>query len=131
MFEHVTDLSYQRNWKQAVGFYLVYLLILSLSAGVIVIIYLALTGGLPVAKIKSADEGFRNGLEIAKNVVPWIVPSVSIILAGLVIRAKKLYTAVAFVCVVLSVALSVFGAIFSLIPITYMTTLPKSAPKEK
>ena len=126
MFGHITDFAFQRTRKQALGFYLTYLLVLALLSGIIVFLYLFLTGSLPVPKVKSLAEGISNGQDIARHIVPYVIFLASMALAGLLIRAKNLYTVIGFSCVLLAALLSNFGALLSLVPIAYLTTLPKS-----
>ena len=126
MFENLTDLSFQRTRKQAIGFYLVALLVGTVSTALAVIVYLAVTGSVPLPKSRDFAEGLRIGQEMGKGVVPFIVFLISTTLGILIIRAKKTYTSLTVGCVILAAVLSVIGALFSFIPVAYLTTLPKS-----
>jgi hypothetical protein len=128
MFEKITDLSFERSWKQAIGFYLVCLLtvtLLALVIGIIDLIYLTSTGILP-----KSPEALQAGHEFGKKIFPLFAAS-STVIALLIIRAKKAYSATALITVFVAAVLSAFTFIFvALIPAACLTTLPKSTPPQ-
>jgi len=125
MFEKLTDFSFQRTRKQAVGFYLASMVGASVLAAIVVIIYLRVTGvHLPQGMDIDGSIQIIQGLE--KGVVPIVVFLISTALAILVARAKGIYNRVTIGCIFLAAILSIVGALFSLIPVAYLTTLPKS-----
>ena len=136
MFEHLTDLSYKRNRKQAIGFYLALLLAGSILTAIIVFIYLHVTGAAPPLQKgqgfhASYLESMRTIQGMEQGVVPFVVFLISTAMAILIVRAKKVQGRVVLLCVVLAAALSILGALFSFIPVAYLTTLPKSAGQGK
>jgi len=127
MFEKLTDLSFERNWKQAIGFCLVFflsLILLSLVIGIVNFTYISLVNGLP--KVPVANQaGFAFGEKIIL-----LLKFLSTAVAILTVRAKKAYSVPALIGVFLAAGLSISSFfIFSLIPIAYLTTLPKSTPQ--
>ena len=123
MFEKITDLSFERNWKQAIGFCLAFLFALVLTAlviGIINVVYMSLAGGLP----KDNAVAMQAGHAFGKEVIP-VLEFLTTAVALLIVRAKKAYSAIALGCVVLAAVLSVYNMLFSLVFIGYLTTLPK------
>lgn len=129
MFEKITDLSFQRTRKQAVGFYLASMVGASVLAAIVVIIYLRVTG-VHLPQGMDIDGSIRVIQELEKAVVPLVVFLISTALAILVVRAKGIYNRVTIGCILLAAILSIVGALFSLIPVAYLTTLPKSVSRE-
>jgi len=126
MFENLADLSFQRSTKQATGFYLVSMLGTSVLTAVILIVYLYATGvHLPQGRDIAGSIQIIQGME--KTTVPLVVLLISTALVLLIMRAKKAYNRAGIICVVLTVLLSAVGALFSLIPVAYLTTLPKKS----
>jgi hypothetical protein len=126
MFEHITDLSFQRTSKQALGFYLASMVGASILTAIIVIIYLYATG-VPLPKGMDIAGSIRIVQGLEKAVVPIIVCLISTALAILIVRAKGIYNRITIGCIFLTALLSIIGALFSLIPVAYLTTLPKSS----
>lgn len=123
MFEHLTDLSFQRSRKQAVGFYLVWLLAGSILTIVALEIYRRAMG-LHIVKGEGVA-GIRNMIMELMPVAVRVVFVISTLLAALIARAKKAYNAKATLCIVLAALLSLTGAFLAFIPVAYLTTLPK------
>jgi len=130
MFERLTDLSFQRTRKQAVGFYLASLFSGCIFTAVILFIYVHVNHIVVMPKGKGFQENFSAGLVTVQvmgtGIVHFIIFAISTILAALVARAKNAYNGVSLVCIILTAVLS-FAAVLSFIPIAYLTTLPKSA----
>ena len=127
MFEKLTDLSFQRNWKQAVGFYLVALL-----AGAVLLVVVGNTYLFIIGHGILPNPKDRNDVINTMNAVrPAIVATLlllSVGLSALIVKAKKAarnWTAIG--CIFTAAVLSIVGAPFSLIPVAYLTTLPKSS----
>ncbi len=110
MFKKLTEFSYKRNWKEAVGFYLSYLLmglILGFIAG-------ALFG--IIMPNRNLSEGLKIGV---------IVGAIyTLIISSIVLVQRKLYKNFGWIILtLLSVILTIFGgAILGLIIPAFMTT---------
>lgn len=118
IFSHLTDLSFNRDWKQAIGFYIAYFVAIVLLAGVLGAVLGLATGN------DSFDFGFSIG-----NIVA-IVCSLGLAFAVLV--QKNLTNQFSYLLLaLLAGVLAVFsGAIGGLIPAAFFTTR-KSAKKKK
>ena len=127
MFEKLFDFSFQRSRKQAIGFYIVWLLAGSLLTAVVVEIYIRFNGSEPLPKGLDFAGAVRALQGISGAVVPSFIFLFSTVMASLIVRAKNAYNRVGMTCVFLAAILSVTGAILSLIPVAYLTTLPKSS----
>lgn len=113
MFQHLTDFSFKRTPSQAVGFYLCYLLLIILAAG--------LVAGI-TSMINPAMDSFEEGARVG-GIVAVIAVTV---LAILVVVKKKLANFTHLLLIVVSGMLAVFGGgLFGLIPVAWMTTIPK------
>jgi hypothetical protein len=112
MFRRLTDFGHERSLTQAVGFYLVYL-VLGIALG-------ALLGGL--AGLMFKDFGFDAGLMIGAALAVVSCP----LLSFAILRAKGLLSNVMLLLVaVLSVAgAAVGGLILGLIFVAFLTTRP-------
>ena len=114
MFKNLTNFSYKRNWKEAVGFYLAYFLVGLILGGI---------GG-ALSGIQSGastfDEGFRSSLGVGAMVA--IV--YCLIIACLVLAQRKLYKNFGYVILaLLSAVLAAFGGLlWGLIIPAFMTT---------
>jgi len=113
MFNKLIDFSYKRSGKEALGFYLAYLLLSILLGGLVGGVY-----GLVVG-IKG-PEGFQTGIRAGH-----VISILLIIMLSVVILCKQKLSA-HFVCWLLAlaaVALTLFfGVIFGLIPLAFLTT---------
>lgn len=110
MFSNLTDLSYTRNFKQAVGFYIAYLILIVIAA--------ALLGGLfgVVAGNNSFDAGVNVGTYLA------VIFSVTISFA--ILYKKKLIGN--FVYLIIAIAAGVLalfgGGLLGIIPAAFLST---------
>ena len=122
MFKNLTSFSYKRNWKEAVGFYLVYLIlgvILSgIIAGIIGPIILLGFRNLDISQAKS--QGFATGQQIGTYTIIMFV----LIISGLLLKSKKLFKNFWYlVLALLGVILTVFGGLLlGLIIPAFITT---------
>lgn len=106
-------LAFQLNWWQAVIFYVVGMtLTVAISFG-IVYAHLYLTHTEIIEK---------KVLQIRLTAIVFVI---STLVAWLLVEAKGIYNRKTIGCLVAAAALSVPGAIFSYLPIAYLTTLPK------
>jgi len=127
MFEKLTDFSFQRSRKQAIGFYIVWLVGGSIITAFFVDIYIRFFSGVPMPKGMDIAGAVRALQSIGKSVVPVVILVFSTVMALIITGAKKAYNRVGLACVLLAAALSFVGLIFSMIPVAYLTTLPKSS----
>lgn len=110
MFKNLTDLSYKRNTKEAIGFYLAYLLLVAIAA-------MIAGGGLGIA---TGNNTFDYGYKVGN-----VVAIVSCLLLSFVILNKKnLLSNFGFVLVaLLSGVVAMFGGgLLGLIPTAYLST---------
>lgn len=111
MFANLTDLSFNRTTKQAIGFYLAYFLLIILVAGL-----LGAIAGIISGETTSA---YSLGLKIGN--ITAIIGSVGLSL--LVVNKKKLKDFKYIFLVLLAGLFAVFlGALLGLIPAAYLTT---------
>ena len=117
MFTHLTDFKFRRTTKQAVGFYIVYLMGTVLLAGLISYIYMSMSG----QSFSPEDESFSAGARVGSKVVMVIV----LILSILILNAKKLtHNSRSIIIVLIAVAFTfVGGGLLGFIPVAYLTTL--------
>jgi uncharacterized membrane protein YoaK (UPF0700 family) len=100
MFKNLTDLSYKRNWKEAIGFYLAYLL-LGFILGAVAGAFMAAQSG-----ATTFDQGFNQGVSIGAMVGI----AYSLIVACALLWKKKLYKNFGYVLLALvSGILAAFG----------------------
>jgi len=110
MFKNLTDLSYKRTTKEAVGFYIAYLLIFMIAGAI---------GGVLFLNVENS-ESFAAGVNIGSK----ISIILSIIISFSVIYAKKISNNFGYIILALiSPILAAFGGgLLALIPIAYLTT---------
>lgn len=111
MFTELTNFGYERTGKQAVGFYLAYLLMAILIG--------ALLGGLVGAFTELED------MSVAARVGAAGAFIIVLVLGGLIIQAKGLQGSLAAIMLVLLAGiLTLFaGALGGLLPIAYLSTV--------
>ncbi|MBU0978798.1 hypothetical protein KKF92_03170 [Patescibacteria group bacterium] len=116
MFKQLTDFGFQRNKKQALGFYLAYLLLIMLVGGVV-------AGVLFPSDVSTVEDGFAVGATIGAKVGPILVLAIAV----LVLKGKNFFSKFNYIILsILAGLLSLFGGgLLGLIPIAYMTTKPK------
>ena len=118
MFKKLNDFSYERNWKEAVGFYLAYLLfgiILGFVFGFILGVFLYSAG---------TTHNFEANYEIGRRIgVSFYMIYILVIFALLLIKKRMLNNFGYILLALLNVILSVFGGvIFGLIIPAFITT---------
>lgn len=113
MFKNLTDFSYKRNWQEAIGFYLAYLLLGMVLAGIAG----ALTGILSGANTFS--RGFNQGLGVGAT----ISVVFSLIISGLLLKEKKLFRNFGYVLLILlGGILAVGGLLLGLVIPAFIST---------
>jgi len=114
MFKNLTNFSYKRNWKEAIGFYLSYLL-LFIILGVIISVLIDILSG-----ANTFDQGLNIGLKVG------MITSIifCVITSGLLLKEKKLFKNFWYIfLVLLSGILAYFGgSLFGLIIPAFITT---------
>jgi hypothetical protein len=111
MFKHLTDFGYKRNAKEAIGFYIAYLILIMISGAL-------LAGALAI--IINEPDNFELGLRVGSITAMVITLGV----AFLVLKAKKLLGNFGYILLVLLAGiLAIFaGGLGGLIPVSYLTT---------
>jgi hypothetical protein len=117
MFVNLTDFGFRRTRKQAIGFYIVYLVVSMVLSSVVS--YFVLNNQV----FYSEEEAFTAGVEVGSRVAIVVV----LVLAALVLNGKKLITnpksiVIGFIGVGLAF---VGGGLLGLIPVAYLTTQEK------
>lgn len=110
MFKKLTDFSYKRTRKQAVGFYLGYL--------ILIIIVGALVGGM--VGLAFGDESFELGLRVGNFIAVLIVLGVSFA----ILNKKKLMNNFGLILLALASGLFAYlgGGLLGLLPAAYLST---------
>lgn len=113
MFKNLTNFGYQRSVKDAIGFYIAYL--------VLIIMIGALFGGILGAATQIDNVGLGAGTIVAVIV--------SLTLSFLILKRKKSLGKFSFIALaLLSGLLAIFlGGLAGLIPVAYLTTRPTNA----
>ena len=121
VFNQLTNFAYQRNWKEAVGFYVAYLLLMIIVGAVLG----GVGGNLFVSPASDFSMGFNFGVRI--GTVAAIV--LTLVLCFLVLKKKNLLNHFGFIILaILSGLLAVLGGgILGLIPVAYLTTKASQA----
>ncbi len=114
MFTNLTKFSYQRSTKEAVGFYIAYLVLIMLSGGIL--------AGILGFLISPTGNSFEFGMRIGGIVA--IIFSLGI--SFLILKEKKLLNSFKFILILLLSGLFaiLLGGIGGLIPAAYLTTRP-------
>lgn len=110
LFKNLTDFSYKRTGKQALGFYLAYF--------VLIVIVGALIGGL--ASLSIGDASINLGVRYG-NILAILV---TVGLSFLILNKKNLLDHFGYILLALLSGLLAFlgGALLGLIPVAYFTT---------
>lgn len=108
MFSNLLNLEIKRNLKQAIGFYIAYLI-------------LAILLGVVLAFISDPEMSFEEGVEFGQ----WFVVLFSITFSFLIFYKKNSIQSFKSIVIILLVAVcAIFGgALLAMIPISYITTL--------
>lgn len=112
MFKKLTDLSYQRNVTEAIGFYLAYS-----ALGIIISVLLVV-----VLSLATQQDSYEFGLRVGNIVAVIFAPGISF----LILKEKKLLHNFGFILIALSAGIIAFfiGLLGGLIPAAYLTTRP-------
>ena len=110
MFGNLTDFAYKRSGKEAFGFYLAYLVLIIVSAG--------LLGG--VIGLVMGEEGIAVGMRVGNLIAVFMCLAVSFVL----LSKKKLTGNFGLILLALLSGVLAFlgGGILGLIPAAYITT---------
>ena len=108
MFNNLLNLEIKRNLKQAIGFYIAYLILGILLSGVL-------------SFISQPSAGFEAGVEFGR----WFIVLFVITLSFLIFYKKNSIRSFKSIMIILLAAVcAIFGgALLAMIPISYMTTL--------
>jgi hypothetical protein len=121
MFKHLTNFGYQRNKKEALGFYLAYLILFVLIGAIVSAIIGIATNTIP--------QGFSDTLTKGKEIGAAIVGLGSAALSIAILSVKKESRYGFVLLALLGGALCLLGGgIFGFIIPAYFTTLPPSTP---
>ncbi len=116
MFKHLMDFSYERNWKEAIGFYLAFLLMgllaISILAGIV--------GGFILDQASTFQSGFTVGMRV--GIIAG--PIYALIISCIVLKEKKLYKKFGYVLLVLVsvIIASLVGLVVSMLIPAFLTT---------
>jgi len=119
MFKNITDFGFQRNWKQAIGFYLAYFLLIVLTAAFVGALGAVVQGG------NCQIAGYHSGIFVAV---------IGTLLINFMVLEKKnqLNNYGYLLLLILSGMLAIFGgALIGLIPAAYFTTRKKQRKTKK
>ena len=119
MFKNLTNFSYKRNWKEAIGFYLAYFIVGLILGGI---------GG-ALSSIQSGATTFSEGFSSGLGVGAMVAIVYCLVVAILVLAQRKLYKNFGYVILaLLSAILAAFGgSLLGLIIPAFMTTRGVSA----
>lgn len=114
MFKHLTNFGYKRNAKEAIGFYIAYLILIIMAAFLL---------GSALGIVMGAFYGFNFGL-IGLKVGNVIAIIITVVTAFLILKEKKLLSNFGYILLVLlSGILAVYlGCLGGLIPVAFLTT---------
>ena len=125
MSNALTGFALKRTRTQALGFYIVWLIGGTVLTTTLLYIYMCLGGNGPMPEGMDVVATMRAFEAVRVTVGSFIICVFSLVLAALIISAKRLYNRSALICVLLAALFSLSGLIPSLIPVAYLTTLPK------
>lgn len=114
MFNRLTDFGYQRSAKEAIGFYIAYLLLTAIVGAL-----LGSVGGSVVPANESVPA-------VALQVGTIGAAIIAVVLACLILKQKNLLYLSPLLLIVLLAAVGAFigGGLLGLIPVAYLTTKP-------
>lgn len=120
LFASLGDLSYRRNWKQAIAFYVVWFIPAMLGGGVAGMV------GTVVLGITDPQEAFRVGVRCGAI---WACLYCATFAAAMLWN-KKSYSPLSIICLLLAPGLALLGGgLVGLVPVAYLSTLPTPADK--
>ncbi|MBU4338569.1 hypothetical protein KKB43_02500 [Patescibacteria group bacterium] len=113
MFNNLTDFSYKRNFKEAMGFYIFWLVFILVVGGLLAIVLSIIIG--QTDKEAAREFGFKVGVAMA------ILTNLAI--SFLILRKKNLRgISYIFLALLSGVLASVGGGLLGLIPTAYLST---------
>lgn len=117
MFQHLTNFGYKRNLKEAVGFYLAYLLFVMICSFLVTVIFSLATG---VGAEESLQESMNIGIRYGS--VVGMISSIGI--STLMVWKKGLLGEFKYLVVILISGILAFfgGGVLGLIPAAYLST---------
>lgn len=125
--DELFDFNKRKNWKGALLFYFVTLIMCFICGGIIGAVHnkFFLPPPEPGASLHASfQRGFESGLAVGRIAGPIIGFLFSTGFAVIIMRAKKLYTARTILCTLAGTILALLlGSFAGLIPTAYMTTL--------
>jgi hypothetical protein len=118
MFTNLFDFSFTRTTKQAIGFYIVWLVMLAIGSS------LVSAAASPLLGAKTFKSGFSEGVRIGQSFI--IIADT--ILAFWILKSKNAFSLGNIVLAFLAGGLSILGGgLLGIIPIAYLTTRPNNA----
>ena len=104
MFKYLTNFSYKRNWKEAIGFYLVFFLV-GIILGLVMAVFFILSSK---ETVEIFSRGFYRGITII-NVLSVIY---CLVIFGFLLKEKKLFKNFGYLLLaLLSGVLAVLGGV--------------------
>lgn len=116
VFNQLTNFGYIRSWKEAVGFYIAYLVLTMLISALIS----GVAGNLLLPATADFSEGFNLGLRIG----PFVAAVVTLVLSFLILSKKRLMSNFGLILLAIVTGILGFwgGGLLGLIPTAYLTT---------
>lgn len=111
MFKHLTDFGYKRNVQEAIGFYIVYLILIVLAGGIV---------GTITGLVVDASNAYN--ISFSLGVLTAIL--ITLTLSFFIITKKKKTSNYVFIGLALLAGVLAYfgGGLLGLIPVAYLTT---------
>lgn len=121
MFKNLGNLGYQRNWKEAIGFYIVYF--------VAMVVVAAILGAMVAAIFLPASAGRSGGFAMGVRLGLVMAIIATLVLSFSILAKKNLLHNFGFILLALLAGLLAVagGGLLGLIPVAYLTTRPIQA----
>ena len=119
MFNNLFDMSYKRTGLQALGFYIVYLIMLVFAGGLLT----AVIGTILHPGLNTFNEGYKVGLALGRYIAPSFIALCVAVISITILIKRNIYTNIlAIFLFFISVGICfLFGAIIGLIPLSILT----------
>jgi len=119
MFTKPFDLGFTRSAKQAIGFYILWLILIGLLGGVVSAALFPFFSN----ETSNFEAGFRAGAKVGLKIGASFAIIADTMLAFWVLKSKKAFTFFNVLLAIITGVLSIFGgALLGLIPVAYLTT---------